>query len=126
MQPEIATGDKRYFTYPRLLQPKPGDIVLIRLAHAEAQLLCRLIAVDADKVSVQQGRVYLNGKADRTLNYALASEVDLAYHLPETEVRPNYVFCMNDNARNTNDSRLHGSFARHQIEAVLVRPTFFF
>lgn len=126
MQPEIATGDKRYFTYPRLSQPKVGDVVLIQPMHAEVQLLCRIIAADGDKVLIREGRLYVNGQESRALNYAVKSEEDLAYHLAETEVRPNFVFCMNDNARNTNDSRLHGSFSRQQIQAVLIRPTLFF
>lgn len=126
MQPEIATGDKRYFTYPRLVQPKPGDIVLIRPAHADVQLLCRIIATEGDKVLIREGRLYLNGKEKRMLNFAVKSEADLSYRLAETEVRPNYVFCLNDNSRNTNDSRLHGSFPRQQIEAVLVQPAVFF
>ncbi|GAB4422937.1 MAG: signal peptidase I [Turneriella sp.] len=126
MQPEIATGDKRYFTYPRLALPKPGDIVLIRLANADVQLLCRIIATDGDKVMIREGRLYINGQEKRTLNFSVKAEADLAYQLAETEVRPNYVFCLNDNARNTNDSRLHGSFARQQIEAVLVQPALFF
>lgn len=126
MQPEIATGDKRYFTYPRLSQPKPGDVVLIRPAYADIQLLCRIIATDGDKVLIREGRLFLNGKESRSLNFAVKTEADLSYHLAETEVRPNYVFCMNDNPRNTNDSRLHGSFARQQVEAVLVKPALFF
>lgn len=126
MQPEIATGDKRYFTYPRLSSPKAGDIVLIRPANADTQLLCRIIATDGDKVLIREGRLFLNGKESRSLNFAVKTEADLSYHLAETEVRPNYVFCMNDNPRNTYDSRLHGSFARQQIEAVLVKPALFF
>jgi signal peptidase I len=126
MQPEIATGDKRYFTHPRLLQPKPGDVVLIKPAHADMQLLCRIIGTDGDRISIREGRLYLNGKEIRSLNFAVKAEADLSYHLAETEVRPNYVFCMNDNSRNTNDSRLHGSFTRAQIEAVMVRPMLFF
>ncbi len=126
MQPEIATGDKRYFTYPRLSEPKPGDVVLVRLADAEVQLLCRILATDGDRVLIREGRLFVNGRETRSLNYAVASGADLAHTLPETEVRPGFVFCMNDNARNTNDSRLHGSFARQQIEAVLIKPALFF
>jgi signal peptidase I len=126
MQPEIATGDKRYFTYPRLAHAKPGDVVLIRPAHADVQLLCRILAVDGDKISISEGRLYLNGKEIRALNFAVKSQADLSYHLQEVEVRPDYVFCLNDNASNTNDSRLHGSFNRRQIEAVMVKPLLFF
>jgi signal peptidase I len=126
MQPEIATGDKRYFTYPGLSQPKVGDVVLIKALHADMQLLCRIVGADGDKVLIREGRLFLNGQEVRTLNYAVKTEADLSYHLAETEVRPNFVFCMNDNPRNSNDSRLHGSFARQQIQAVLVKPRMFF
>lgn len=126
MQPEIATGDKRYFASPRLVEPRVGDIVLVKPSTADVQLLCRVIAVDGDKVAVKEGRLYLNGKELHHLNAAVASPADLAWQFAETEVRPEHVFCLNDNARNTNDSRLHGSFSRRQIEATLVRPRFFF
>lgn len=126
MQPEIASGDKRYFASPRLVEPRVGDIVLIELASAEVQLLCRVIAADGDKVEVKEGRLYINGNEARSLNPAVALPADLAWQFAEIEVRPEHVFCLNDNARNTNDSRLHGSFSRRQIEAILVKPRFFF
>ncbi len=126
MSPEIQPGDKRYFVYPKLTSIQPGDIVLVRSRTAEVEYLCRIVAVDGDKVRIHEGRLLINGTAGRELNPALKVPEDTAFYFPETEVRPNHFFCLNDNARNSADSRLHGIFGRNQIIARLFRPRLFF
>lgn len=126
MQPEIRSGDKRYFIYPQWKQPTRGDVVLVRLVQAEAEILCRIVATDGDTVEIQSGELRINRDPVKKLAYAVATPADPSYHLAETEIRPGFFFCLNDNDRNRNDSRLHGSFARSAIVAVLFRPPFFF
>ncbi len=126
MSPEIQAGDRRYFIYPKLTHIQAGDVVLVRSRTAEIEYLCRIIAVDGDKVRIQDGRLIINGNAGRELNPALKVPEDTAFHFPETEVRPNHFFCLNDNARNSADSRLHGIFERNQIIAKLFKPRLFF
>jgi len=126
MIPEIQSGDKRYFIYAKLSEPKLGDIVLVRAAQANLEYLCRLIASDGDKVKITDGSLSVNSKPLRTLNYRLNLKVDRAFHLDQLEIRPGYFFCMNDNAQNTNDSRLHGAFSRTQIVARVFQPALFF
>jgi len=126
MSPEIRAGDRRYFVYPKLTSIQSGDVVLVRSRTAEVEFLCRIIAVDGDKVRIQDGRLIINGNAVRELNAALKVPEDMAYNFPETEVRPNHFFCLNDNVRNSADSRLHGIFERSQIIAKLFRPRLFF
>ncbi|MFO1471335.1 MAG: signal peptidase I [Turneriella sp.] len=126
MSPEIQAGEKRYFVYPKLATIKTGDVVLVRSRKAEVDYLCRIVAVDGDKVRIQEGRLILNGNPGRELNPALKVPEDTAYQFPEAEVRPNHFFCLNDNARNSADSRLHGIFERGQIVAKLFKPRLFF
>jgi len=126
MQPEIQRGDKRYFIYPKLAMIVKGDIVLVNSTMAEVQYLCRIVAVDGDKVKISDGQLFINGKSERPLNPRLKIEQDRSFFLAELEVRPNYFFCMNDNDRNSDDSRQHGIFERRQIAAKLIRPKAFF
>ena len=126
MSPEIQPGDKRYFIYPKLTNIQAGDVVLVRSRTAQVEYLCRLVAADGDKVRIQEGRLMINGNTVKELNPALKVPEDRAYFFPETEVRPNHFFCLNDNARNSADSRLHGIFERSQIIAKLFKPRLFF
>ena len=126
MSPEIQPGDKRYFIYPKLTNIQAGDVVLVRSRTAQVEYLCRLVAADGDKVRIQEGRLMINGNTVKELNPTLKVPEDRAYFFPETEVRPNHFFCLNDNARNSADSRLHGIFERSQIIAKLFKPRLFF
>lgn len=126
MQPEIQRGDKRYFVYPKLTTVVKGDIVLVNSIAATVQYLCRVVAIDGDKVKINEGQLIVNSKAERQLNPRLKLEQDRSFFLAEVEVRPNYFFCMNDNDRNSDDSRQHGIFERRQIAAKLIRPKAFF
>lgn len=126
MAPEIQSGDKRYFIYPKLTTVGAGDIVLVQAKNAPVQYLCRIVALDGDKVLVQAGQLIINGKTTRELNSLLKIPEDRGYAMAEVEVRPNHFFCLNDNAQNTADSRVHGAFERAQIVAKLFRPRLFF
>jgi signal peptidase I len=126
MAPEIKPGDKRYFIYPKLTSTGSGDIVLVKSARADIEMLCRIIATDGDRVQIKQGKLTINGSVARDLTPRTTDVRDLSYHLPETEVRPNFFFCLNDNHLNTNDSRAHGIFARSQIAAKVSKPFLLF
>lgn len=126
MSPEIQTGDKRYFIYPKLTIVKTSDIVLVRSRSANVEYLCRIVGTDGDKIRIHEGRLIINGNIVKELNPVLKIDADPAYYLAETEIRPNHFFCLNDNAHNSADSRLHGAFERSQIVAKLFKPRFFF
>lgn len=126
MVPQIKPGDKSYFIYPKLSSPSTGDIVLVKSAKADIQLLCRIIATDGDRLQIQHGKLVVNGSVIRDLLPKTNDSRDLSFFMPETEVRPNFFFCMNDNHLNTNDSRSHGIFARNQILAKAFKPALMF
>jgi signal peptidase I len=126
MSPAIMAGQKHYFLYARLGRIRKDDIVLVKSKNTEVDYFCRVIGVDGDKIKIDKGTLNINSEARRLLKPKLIIEQDLSYHLNEVEIRPNHFFCMNDNAANTSDSRLHGIFDRAQIKAKLIRPTLFF
>lgn len=126
MTPEISTGDKRYFIYPKLTKVGLGDVVLVKAAHADVEYLCRVAALDGDKVQITEGKFWVNGVVKKQLKARLAITEDRSFQMAVVEVRPNYFFCLNDNAQNTNDSRTHGPFERSQIIGKVFKPTLFF
>lgn len=126
MTPEIQSGDKRYFIYAKLSTPGIGDTVLVESATAEVQYLCKLVAIDGDKVKIENAKLIINGIEKRNLKPRLAHAADLSFAMAETEVRPNHFFCLNDNEQNTNDSRVHGIFERRRIIARVFKPALFF
>lgn len=126
MAPEIQSGDKRYFIYSKLSPAALGDIVLVESPRADVEYLCRVVATDGDKVKIDAGKFIVNGTLKKELKPRIMSVVDRSFSMQEIEIRPNYVFCLNENEQNTNDSRLHGSFERRRIIARLIKPTLFF
>ena len=126
MAPEIQSGDKRYFIHPKLTNVAVGDVVLVRAAGAQLDYLCRVAAVDGDKVKIVSGQFFVNGQSKRTFEPRVAIAEDRSFQMSETEVRPNFFFCLNDNHKNTNDSRTVGVFERGQISAKVFKPTLFF
>lgn len=126
MLPEIQSGDKRYFIHPKLTTVAVGDVVLVRTPAAEADFFCRIAAVDGDKVKISNGQFFVNGQLKKTLEPRVAMPEDRSFNMNEVEIRPNYVFCLNDNYRNTRDSRTAGAFERGQITAKVIKPKFFF
>ena len=126
MSPEIPTGDKRYFIHPKLTTVSAGDVVLVRASASDVDFLCRIVAVDGDKVKVSAGQLFVNGQIKKSFEPRLAIPEDRSFEMNEVEVRPNFFFCLNDNHRNTRDSRTVGQFARGQIIAKIFRPTLFF
>ncbi len=126
MTPEIQSGDKRYFIHPKLTTVVAGDVVLVRSPATDADFLCRVAAVDGDKVKIAAGQFFVNGQVKKSFEPRLAIPEDRSFAMNEIEVRPNYFFCLNDNYRNTRDSRTAGIFERGQITAKIIKPTLFF
>lgn len=126
MLPEIQSGDKRYFIHPKLTTVAVGDVVLVRTPAAEADFFCRIAAADGDKVKIANGQLLVNGQVKKNLEARVAIPEDRSFYMNEIEVRPNYVFCLNDNHRNTRDSRTAGAFERSQIKAKVIKPSLFF
>jgi signal peptidase I len=126
MAPEVKPGDKRYFVYPKLTSTGKGDIVLVKSMRADVEMLCRIVATDGDRVQIKQGKLTINGSVEREMAPRTSDARDLSFELAETEVRPNFFFCLNDNHLNTNDSRAHGIFARNQIVAKAFKPFLLF
>lgn len=80
---------QRYF----FSEPKRGDVVTIRLAGEKVMLLKRIIAVEGDTLTFEDGKLYLNGKQMDEEYVKYPSDWNLA----ERSVKKGYVYVVGDN-----------------------------
>ncbi len=107
MQPNLYAGD--YVIVNKLAYklglPKRGDIVVFRYPPDPTQVpyIKRVIGLPGDKVSVADGKVYVNGVAlyEPYLTVTTRGSGDW-------EVPANSLFVMGDNRNNSSDSRAWG------------------
>ena len=88
-------------------QPQQGDVVVFnsRLEDENGdykKLIKRVIAVSGDKVQVQSGKVYINGKE---LQETYIKDGVTSGEVGPVTVPEGYLFCMGDNRLHSTDSR---------------------
>ncbi|MGI6204985.1 MAG: signal peptidase I [Anaerovoracaceae bacterium] len=101
-------------------EPERGDVIVFKVNEGtdeEELYIKRVIGVAGDTVSVNNGKVYLNGKAEDE-SYT-KDRVTYGY-FPQITVPENEVFVMGDNRNNSNDSRVIGTVDISRIEGKVV------
>lgn len=122
----------------RFTEPKRGDIVVFEsveegplppergfvqrvtdylggsTAPRREELIKRVVGVPGDKISVQNGKLYVNNKLQRE-PYVNKDLPDRSFFGPVT-VPKDHVFCMGDNRANSRDSRFFGPVPKENIE----------
>lgn len=120
MAPALTAGDTAFITYTELAQIKRGQIYYIKQKHSQENLICRLVALEGDRISIADKQVYINGRLldtprkvvdKRILPRKWLSRDNLA----EIQVRPNQFFCLFDNHDYFTDSRTWGPMSFEQI-----------
>ena len=117
MIPTLQINDRvlvNKFIY-RFTEPKPGDIVVFQSVDDEdTDLIKRVVAVAGDRVSVRNGRLFVDGKLQDE-PFTNKKFPDRTFFAPVT-VPKGHVFVMGDNRANSSDSRVFGPLPKENIE----------
>jgi len=120
MRPTLEDGDRvliNRLSY-HFRDPEPGDVVIFHSPRVEGEdLVKRVVAVAGDRVTVKDGKLWVNGVAQDE-PYLL--EQDFAGVYPqageEEVVSEGKVFVLGDNRNNSGDSRYFGPI---DIESIM-------
>lgn len=108
MEPQIRPGETVLIdtlAY-RFSRPHRGDIVAFSHTAATPELyIKRVIGVGGDRVRIEHGIVYVNGKR---IDEPYVRYTDTR-SFPEVTVAPHMVFVLGDNRANSEDSRFFGA-----------------
>ncbi|MDQ0226997.1 signal peptidase I [Metabacillus niabensis] len=113
MDPTLKDGDRLFVnkTLKYIGEIKKGDIVIIDGKEENIRYVKRIIGLPGDKVSAEQGEVYVNGKKISE-PYLAANEEEaeemgllLTSDFEEIEVPEDKYFVMGDNRLDSMDSR---------------------
>ena len=117
MVPTLRVGDRvlvNKFIY-RFTEPKRGDIIVFKSVEGDDEdLIKRVVGVPGDKISVRNGRLFVNGEHQRE-PYVNKKYPDRSFSAP-TIVPKGHVFVMGDNRTNSQDSRVFGPVPKRNIE----------
>jgi signal peptidase I len=97
----------------RLHPPQRFDIAVFQVPEqlqadgyqADQAFIKRVIGVPGDRITIQQGHLYLNGQP---LGEPYVATTPNPENMPTVTVPPDRLFMMGDNRNNSNDSRYWG------------------
>jgi len=109
MEPTLEMGDRvlvSRLSY-HFRSPRPGDIVVFDPPNLESEdpYIKRVVAVTGDRVSVHDGKLYVNGIAQVE---PYVKEYPIRGNFDEVVVGPGSVWVMGDNRNDSSDSRVFG------------------
>ncbi len=114
MSPEIESGEYvvvNTLSY-RLGDPQRGQIMAFRHERSAPMVfLKRVIALPGERIKIDRGIVFINGKAIDEPYLRFRDERSV----PETVVPPSFYYVLGDNRRDSDDSRDWGPVGRDQI-----------
>jgi signal peptidase I len=108
MEPTLNLGDRvlvNRIVY-HFREPARGDIIVFDPPIESTEpFIKRVVAVANDTVSVHDGKLWVNGKAQ---DEPYLMEPVIVGDYPEITIQPGYVWAMGDNRNNSGDSRKFG------------------
>ncbi len=91
--------------------PRAGDVVMIRMSGTRVMYLKRVVALPGEKVSFQNGYLYINGKL-RQEDYVVTPS---DWNLPPRKVKPGHVYVVGDNRNIPIEKQVFGQVALSRV-----------
>ena len=121
MIPTLEVGDRvlvNKFIY-RFEEPEKGDVVVFESVEPKPDgsrddLIKRIVAVEGDEISVQDGTLFVNGEPQDE-PFVNGEFPDSSFFGP-TVIPDGHIFAMGDNRSNSRDSRVFGPVPVENIE----------
>lgn len=100
----------------RLGDPRPGEIVALKLPGDDDLVVKRIVALPGDLVRIRGGQVYVNGRAlpEPYLPKGVATS-GRAMHERAYRIADNCYFVLGDNRPSSDDSRTFGAVGRSEM-----------
>jgi len=118
MLPTLKEGDRYLINriIYRIGDPRPGDIVEIKMSIPDDFSVKRIIALPGDVVQIKEGTVFVNGKSlvEPYLPAGMSTD-GKALGMNAYKVSDNAYFVLGDNRSVSADSRLFGAVQRSRL-----------
>ncbi len=121
MEPNFSNGEyllTEKVSY-RFKNPKRGDVVVFKAPNSEnEEFIKRIIGLPGEKVSIKQGKVYINGRQLKE-SYLPKETITLGMSFlkenEEKNIPEGYFFVLGDNRNHSSDSRVWGLINKKAI-----------
>lgn len=111
MEPVFREGD--IILFRKWGAPEKGEIVTAYIEDLECMAVKRILAAGGDRITIHQGKLYLNGKETAK---AAAGKPDC----PEIHLPPDQYFLIGDNQDVSLDSRTFGCIGRDAVYGIVI------
>jgi signal peptidase I len=114
MVDDMIFADMNYFNFNTV---KRNDLVIFNDPKYPHKLLIkRAIAFEDEKISIVNGKIFINEQAYKENNQKIIYETDYYADLNETVIPKNHIFFIGDNRPNSLDSRMFGTVPEHMVK----------
>lgn len=130
MLPAVKKGEKVFFAYPQISEIERNDIVMVTHPAGKQNIICRVAALEGEKIRLKNKKVFINQKLYNNQIYTadkriIAAELSRRDNMAEYLVRPGRFFCLFDNRDYFQDSRHWGDFAIQSVQGVAIFHRYF-
>jgi signal peptidase I len=119
MENTLKAGDMIFadMDYYKGMEVKRNDIVIFNAPKSPYELMIkRAMAFEGEKISIANGKIFINGKEYKENNPNIIYENDSHVDLDETIIPKDHIFFLGDNRPNSLDSRMFGAVPGKNVE----------